>query len=517
GHRLGVGREGIVGFVTATGQPRLALNVGEDAIHFHNPDLPDTQSEMALPLRARNTIIGALDVQSVQLNAFTDDDIAALQILADQLAVAIDNARLFEEAERNLEELRSLQRQARLEPTAPGAAVPLAYRYDGVNTAPLPPEDVTPEPGALAVPIRLGEDTLGVLQLKRATAEWSENDRQLVNAIAERMGLALENARLFFDARSNAQRMASLSEATLDLTGPQFSRDELLAVIARRARQLLRADSADLWLPTEDGEAIELTATAPAIGLSIVGHRLKRDEGLAGRVFALGQAMQLDDYQTSPGQMTALAVPMMWQNEILGVLVANRLQPDWRYTAQDETVARLFASAAASALSNTRLLDETRRQLEELEIINRVGTVLASEVDLYTILRQVGDALLEIFGVQTGYIALYDSRTNLIEFPYFMENGLPAPTAAVPLGRGLTSHVIQTRQPLLLGHNAIERGRELGAYTIGDPPLSYLGVPIIVGNDVIGILNVQSISQEGLFDESDVRLMTIIAANLGVA
>ncbi len=517
GHRLRVGQEGIIGFVTATGQPRFVLNAGEDAGLFPIPDLPESQSEMALPLRIRNGISGALDVHSTELNAFTDDDIAALQILADQLAVAIDNARLFEDAERNLEELRSLQRQARHEPNAPGAAVPLAYRYDGVNTAPLPPEDVQPESDALEVPIRLGEDTLGLLQLKRESGDWSASDRQLVGAIAERMGMALENARLFYDARSNAQRMTALSEATLVLTGPQFSRTDLLEAIARRARQLLRADSADLWLPVEDGEAIELAVTAPSIGLSVVGHRLKKDEGLAGRAFAIGQPLQLDDYQTTPGQMTALAVPMMWQNEILGVLVANRLQPDWRYTPEDETVARLFASAAASALSNTRLIDETRRRLEELETINRIGTVLASEVDLYTILRQVGDALLEIFGVQTGYIALYDSRTNLIEFPYFMENGLPAPTAPVPLGRGLTSHIIQTRQPLLMVHNAVEQGRALGAYTVGDPPLSFLGAPVIVGNDVIGILNVQSTTQDGLFDESDVRLMTIIAANLGVA
>ncbi|MDW8327519.1 MAG: GAF domain-containing protein, partial [Anaerolineales bacterium] len=88
------GQQGIVGFVIAFGQPRIAMNVGEDAVHFRNPDLPETQSEMAVPLRGSQGVIGALDVQSTQLNAFTDDDIVALQSLADQLAVAIENARL---------------------------------------------------------------------------------------------------------------------------------------------------------------------------------------------------------------------------------------------------------------------------------------------------------------------------------------------------------------------------------------------------------------------------------------
>lgn len=96
-HRLGVGSNSIVGYVTANAKPRIALDVGEDAVHFENPLLPDTRSEMALPLILRGTVIGALDVQSVEPNAFTDEDIETLQIMADQLTAAIENARLFEQ------------------------------------------------------------------------------------------------------------------------------------------------------------------------------------------------------------------------------------------------------------------------------------------------------------------------------------------------------------------------------------------------------------------------------------
>jgi len=109
GHRLRVGQQGIVGYVTGTGRPRIALDVGADAVHFLNPDLPDTHSEMAVPLSAHGETIGALDVQSTDVNAFTREDVEVLQTLADQLAVAIDNARLFEETQRRLEELRALQ------------------------------------------------------------------------------------------------------------------------------------------------------------------------------------------------------------------------------------------------------------------------------------------------------------------------------------------------------------------------------------------------------------------------
>jgi PAS domain S-box-containing protein len=103
-HRLGVGSNSIVGFVTANSTPRIALDVGKDAVHFNNPLLPDTRSEMALPLSSRGVVIGALDVQSVQANAFTDDDIETLQVMADQITTAIENARLFEQTQRRLRE-----------------------------------------------------------------------------------------------------------------------------------------------------------------------------------------------------------------------------------------------------------------------------------------------------------------------------------------------------------------------------------------------------------------------------
>ncbi len=107
-HRLQVGSNSIVGFVTANAKPRIVLDVGEDAVHLKNPLLPETRSEMALPLILRGMVIGALDVQSREVNAFSDEDIETLQIMADQLATAIENARLFEQTQRRLLEQATL-------------------------------------------------------------------------------------------------------------------------------------------------------------------------------------------------------------------------------------------------------------------------------------------------------------------------------------------------------------------------------------------------------------------------
>ncbi len=97
GHRLPVGKVGIVGHVASTGEPRISLDVGLDAEHYAHSDLPDTRSEMALPLKVRGRVIGVLDVQSTQESAFSEEDVRILQTLADQLAAAIANARLFQE------------------------------------------------------------------------------------------------------------------------------------------------------------------------------------------------------------------------------------------------------------------------------------------------------------------------------------------------------------------------------------------------------------------------------------
>jgi methyl-accepting chemotaxis protein len=105
GHRLKVGEQGVVGYVTGTGEPRIVLDVGTDAVHFNNPLLPETRSEMTLPLKLGTQIIGALDVQSKQEGAFDEGDATVLQTMADQLAIAIENARLLQETQQTVHEL----------------------------------------------------------------------------------------------------------------------------------------------------------------------------------------------------------------------------------------------------------------------------------------------------------------------------------------------------------------------------------------------------------------------------
>ncbi|GAB4494645.1 MAG: hypothetical protein OHK0052_00180 [Anaerolineales bacterium] len=235
GHQLAVGQQGIVGNVTATGKPRIALDVGQDATFFNNPDLPHTHSEMALPLLVGNTILGALDVQSMQEAAFTDEDIEILQVLANQLATAIENARLFSESRASIEALNRAFGDAasagwgdllRAQPN-------LAYvcdTLDLVNPAKdhWPPdmrsalergEPVFPNPQTLDYPLRVRDTVLGVVRLQKAQAfgVWLQEEVDLVAAMLDQMGQALETARLYTDTRRRAERERLTAQITARL------------------------------------------------------------------------------------------------------------------------------------------------------------------------------------------------------------------------------------------------------------------------------------------------------------
>lgn len=219
-HRLEVGF-GIVGSVLTTGRPRIALDVGADAVWFNNPDLPGTRSEMGLPLRARDRIIGVLDVQSTEAEAFTQEDVAVLQTMAEQLALALDNVRLLEESREALDRMERVFGQGtRVAWAARQRRGPAAYRLMGQAVLPAPElVAATPAvlPGAdasagaegqcLKTNITLRDQVLATLELARpADRPWTAEERELVQTLTVQAALALDNARLFEDTLRRSER-----------------------------------------------------------------------------------------------------------------------------------------------------------------------------------------------------------------------------------------------------------------------------------------------------------------------
>jgi GAF domain-containing protein len=223
-HRLQVGQEGIVGFVAAKGQPRIALDVGEDAVFFNNPDLPETHSEMGLPLKKSEAVIGVLDVQSTKINAFSHEDIDLLLLLADQVSLALENARLFDDARRALAEAESFSRQHLREGWGRLASEHqmLGYRFDRTGASPLSrPVEIAPagsldeSPNQVGVPIELRGEVIGSLVVQAPPGKkWTQDELDLIRAVAERVALSAENARLFEETSRRAERERLVSDIT---------------------------------------------------------------------------------------------------------------------------------------------------------------------------------------------------------------------------------------------------------------------------------------------------------------
>ncbi len=252
-HQLRIGEQGIVGYVTKTGNPRIALDVGEDANYFDNPDLPETHSEMALPLRAGDAIIGALDIQSTEVGAFTDDDFEALSALADQVSLAIQNARLFDQIEKALAEASAIQRQYIRETwdRLPREENLRGFRYSIVGVNPLDdetgaPEKDTPDKYVINVPIDLRGETIGTLSVKVPKGEHVSADQvDLIKAVAERVALSAENARLFEETTRRAEQERIIADITTRI-GASVRTESILRTTAAELSRLL--SDADIFI-----------------------------------------------------------------------------------------------------------------------------------------------------------------------------------------------------------------------------------------------------------------------------
>jgi GAF domain-containing protein len=278
GHKLGVGQSGIVGYVSATGKPRIALDVGDDAAYFNNPDLPGTRSEMALPLRAADQVIGVLDVQSIASNAFQEEDVEVLSTLADQVSVAIQNSRSYETSQELLREAqqtagaflheswRILQGQVdeivgyrAVENKVTPLDKPLASTK--IQQALLSKQTVKEngEEATLAIPIRLRDEVIGVMDIRVPDVhEWDADEVDVAEAVADRLSLALEASLLL----RSTQRRAEIERITAEISNKLGATSQIDAILRTAAEELSVALGGSEVLVQIQPDALEMDLEA---------------------------------------------------------------------------------------------------------------------------------------------------------------------------------------------------------------------------------------------------------------
>jgi GAF domain-containing protein/CheY-like chemotaxis protein len=387
---------------------------------------------------------------------------------------------------------------------------------------------------ALFVPTISGGEVTGIVLIENLEHEdaFSDADVRLLTTLAGSLSAALENVRLFDETKrllaESTERAAELAIINSVQQGlaSELDMQAMYDLVGDKIAQIFDAQTVDIGL-------YDIHAGTVRYAYSL--ERGIRDPNITSPLGPMARAMletaaplRIDDVDAWSAERdvkqlvpsgepskSVLFAPLLLGSKVRGHISLQNLDRTDAFSESDERLLATLASSLSVALENARLVDETRQRAAELAIVNDVGQATASQLDLDRLIQLTGEQLQTTFRADIVYIALLDAGTGMIEFPYRIERGEPAPRPLLPLGEGLTSQILQSRQPLLL--NRAEQFEAIERQGVGTPAKSYLGVPILVGEEAIGAISVQSIDEAGRFGDTDARLLATIASNVGAA
>lgn len=550
GHRLQVGQTGIVGHVASSGKPRIVFNVGEDVVWFNNPDLPETRSEMALPLKMEDEVVGVLDVQSDVPEAFTDEDISTLQLLADQLAVALNNARALEMMEGALAEVRDIQIDYSRQGWARIAAQtrPLAYEYDRVDVNPVSP---LPVPADLregrvtraymldgGVPVvmealRAGDRVLGYLGLADSQRTWSAEELSLVESVGEQIALALENARLFEESQQSQRQQTLISTVLQIASNPDLNFEEVLAEIARIMAQALGMAVGIYTFPQPDVPRLQPHAVLNPAGehLPLPGAILT----LSDEHFTFLRGLQhtelgpllplLGNVELTPDNRDALSsydfgrvfyVPLGGVGLRHGFIVMLQRQQD-HLPLDPETrdLIQRLANQIEVVLDNLTLTEETQLRSEELRSLYSISLVLSELLEPADVLAAIVEQGAKLLNADSSGFFTYDVETDSLVL------SMGAPDAALgqmgirlQRGEGLAGAALAQQQTLFVDDYEVWDQRVPALHSARFHAI--MAVPLIGRFGPQGVMILRS-EKVAAFGEREARLANLFAQQAAAA
>jgi GAF domain-containing protein len=242
-HRLEISGRSMVASAIREKTARIAQVAVQEKQRFENPLLPYTRSEIALPLLVGERILGALNVQSTKESDFTPQVIDTMQNMANQVAIALENARLFQQAQQVIREMRAVQQQYLMEGWA-------AFSKGNEHLEYEVGDDIRENPKTIEVPISLRDQILGQIQLE-GNEEWTSDQQSLMDAVAKQAAIALENARLVSESRQAAVRERMLAEINSKIWSAATI-DSILQTAVKELGRRLDASQATIELHLDD-------------------------------------------------------------------------------------------------------------------------------------------------------------------------------------------------------------------------------------------------------------------------
>ncbi|MCL5611549.1 MAG: GAF domain-containing protein [Chloroflexi bacterium] len=384
-------------------------------------------------------------------------------------------------------------------------------------------EEVNTVQSGIVVPLFVKDTAIGVIALDNATKEgaFTEEDLNLLMIFASSAAGVIENARLFEETRRRAEEFSSLYETARDISNKQ-DLHLILQTLVERSAEMLNAPDGGLYL--YDAEQNDLVLAVELKSEASAGVRLRLGEGAAGLAASTREPVIIDDYRTWEGRSplykeipfrAVLEVPMLYSGELIGILVVDELgESERKFTEADVRLLSLFASHAASAVHNARLLAETRRRVGEFEALYQTAAEVSSETDLKVLLNTIIRRAQTLSSASGSGLYLFDSERSELELVAINDPDIRIGTR-LALGEGLAGRVAQNKQPLIV--NNYQSWDNSSSHYKGLPITSVLGIPMLYSGELIGVLNVHNRADPNqtepahIFTEQDINLLSLFA------
>ncbi len=546
-HRLDLDQTSIVARTVQTRRPVLVADTENSSIHRPNPLLPETRSEVAIPLIAGDEVIGVLDMQARAAETFREDNLPVFEAMASQLASAVRGAQAYAETRTAVDRADAINRRLTGEAWTSylgrlGQGESVGYEYDLQRVTRLA-TDSTVEPTSgngqdhqLALPVALRGQSIGTIQVEEAdrAREWTEEEVGLVKDVADRVALALEQFRAFDETQvalseteEQAQRLADLNEMAAQLSAAA-SLNDVYRIVAIWTNRVLHGERSSLALFTPERDSFEIFGLDGVQGAIPLGATLPREGSWIGQVVDGQRVRRLDDLRREPypetrqlaaqGLCSSLNIPLAVGNEIIGTLNVASPQPH-AFGPRDEGLLQQIASLLTSHLQTQQLFAQTQKRAAEMEAVARVGAEASATLDPNALLWSVSDLVKERFDLYHAHIYLADAAAGVLLLT----------AGAGEAGRSMVSR--GHRIALTHQHSLVARAARTGTGVIANdvtqapdflpnPMLpdtrSELAVPMIVGDQVIGVLDVQSSKVEH-FTADDQQVFSTLASQIAVA
>jgi GAF domain-containing protein/tetratricopeptide (TPR) repeat protein len=395
------------------------------------------------------------------------------------------------------------------------------------------------EKSFMAVPILVSGTALGMVSVSNYEKEnaFGDSEVRLLQTVVNAMSVALENARLFDETQrllqvteDRATELAVINSIQQGLAA-ELDPQAIIELTGDKLREVLRTEDLGIRLYDSQtnlihyvyeyiqGQRREYPSKPPLEG-GTFEKISKTRQPFVRNTLAEREELNLVLLPNTEAAKSSVNVPIIGSDRVIGVIIVQEREREYAFSEAQVRLLQTVAASMGVSLENARLFDETQRLLKETEehaaelgAISTVTQALVAETELDNMIQLIGSQMRDTFNADIAYLALLDPQTNMIQFPYQYGDEIEP----IPYGDGMTSRIIRDGEPLIFNRNVEEQSSAMGIQRLGRKARSYLGVPIKAGRETIGVLSVQSVQKEGVFDQDALRLLSTVAANAGAA